>query len=180
VKYRSVPPQRLTHCCGRSPNRLDSKKVSGSARRQNPVMKAVPIAFSAKGEVHPRFQRNANSQRCDPGADRAHPDVNQDFPQLGAAASYRSAPPRAAFPDFAEDRKIAARIVLRATRNAVTHVQILKRGAGLTPRYTGGQCGPLEGATAEKAVPFPCAARRSLDLRGRSASGIRCGVAPCC
>ena len=45
---------------------------------------------------------------------------------------------------------------------------------------TGGQCGPLEGATAEKAVPFPCAARRSLDLRGRSASGIRCGVAPCC
>src|SRR5262245_46324684 len=45
---------------------------------------------------------------------------------------------------------------------------------------TGGQYGPLEGATAEKAVPFPCAARRSLDLRGRSASGIRCGVAPCC
>src|SRR5262245_35745062 len=32
---------------------------------------------------------------------------------------------------------------------------------------TGGQYGPLEGATAEKAVPFPCAARRSLDLRGR-------------
>jgi hypothetical protein len=72
-----------------------------------------------------RAQGNANSQRCDPGANRAHPDVNLDSPQLGAAASYRSAPPRRV-PRFpaAEDRTIAARIVLKWERGAIAGLAV--------------------------------------------------------
>ena len=98
----------------------------------------------------------------------------------------------------AEDRTIAARIVLRGVRTAVMHAQILERARTLTPRYvanashswasadqaSGGwnrptgwnvkgpairawgqyhsrvldrraSAGCCEGATAEKAVPFP-------------------------
>jgi len=48
-----------------------------------------------------RLQGNPNSQRCDPSADRAHPDVNQDSPVPNLARLPRTGRHRrAAFPDF--------------------------------------------------------------------------------
>src|SRR5215471_11256181 len=104
---------------------------SGSATEMSPPAKrsSNEASFWSKRKRQPALssQRRPSAPRYKPSLPRFHP---------GAAASYRLAPPRHVPPTFGRRRpKIAARIVLRGTRTAVMHVQILERVWGLTARY---------------------------------------------